>query len=384
MKSTPTHVYRIGIDARLYRAQTGGIGRYARELIQHLSYIDHVNEYYIFLTEEDLLEWHCENPNFHPVVAAVTHYTLAEQTTLLRLLNSYHLDLVHFLHFNHPVGYRRPFIVTLHDLTLLHKPETARTGAKHALRQQAFRLVFKHSVQKSKKVIAVSEFTAHDAEKTLNVSHAKMEVIYEGAPYVQEIQFGSKKTIHDYLGTKEPYILFVSQWREHKGIKVLLEAFQLFKEHHKLPYKLVLLGRQEKASPEIREALASSSVSADIITPGFAPEELLPALYTYASAFVMPSEYEGFGLPVLEALSYGAPTVVAKNSSLPEVGGDAVLYFETGNASELAEKLNTILTNEVLSQELRGKGYKQVQGFQWEKAAVQTHALYLSVLEKHR
>jgi glycosyltransferase involved in cell wall biosynthesis len=377
-------VYRIGIDARFYQANTGGLGRYSRELIHYLSFYDRVNEYYIFLTEEGMREWQCENPNFHPVVTTVAHYTPAEQTTFLRLLYSYHLDLVHFLNFNHPVAYQRPFVVTLHDLTLLHKPEASSRSAKSKVRRLAFEFVFKRAVRKAKKVIAISEHTAHDAEKSLNVPHAKMEVVYEGVTPPYEIPFGAKKQIQDYLGSKTPYILFVSQWRAHKGIITLLGAFARLKERYHLPYKLVLLGRQDAASDEMQETLSSSPVAEDIITPGFAPDELLPALYTYASAFVMPSEYEGFGLPVLEALSYGTPTIVANNSSLPEVGGDAVLYFKTRDAEELTEKLHEILTNTALVAELRTKGFKQIEKFRWENTAAQTHQVYLSVLEKRR
>ena len=384
MNHTSSTVYRIGIDARLFRSQVGGIGRYSRELIRNLADLDHVNEYYVFLTEADMIEWDCPNPNFFPILTPVGHYTAAEQTAFLRILNSYKLDLVHFLNFNHPVAYLRPFVVTLHDLTLLHKPEAARGGAKSAVKRKAFLFVFKHALQAAKRVIAISEFTAHDAERTLKLSHAKMEVIYEGAPVPMEIPFGSKRTVQDYLGTKSPYILFVSQWREHKGLKILLKAFQDFKEKYQLPYTLVLLGKQEAATPELRELLASSPVTNDIITPGFAPDEILPALYTYASAFVMPSEYEGFGLPVLEALSYGVPTVVANNTSLPEVGGDGVLYFETGNSSDLSEKLHTILTDDTLVQGLRAKGFKHAHGFRWDKAASQTLRVYQSILEKHR
>lgn len=384
MSASSSSAYRIGIDARLYRSQTGGIGRYSRELIAHLAAIDHVNEYYIFLTEADAVEWHCENPNFYPVIAPIGHYTPQEQTAFLKILNSYHLDLVHFLNYNHPVLYRRPFIVTLHDLTLFHKSDATSKSAKNPLRRLAFEVVFRRAVHGAKRVIAVSEHTAHDAERTLKVSHAKMEVIAEGVTPPFEIPFGSKKQVQDYLGTKDPYILFVSQWRSHKGIITLLDAFAELKRNYQLPHKLVLLGRQESAPESIKEALVASPVSSEVLTPGFAPDELLPALYAYTSAFAMPSEYEGFGLPVLEALSYGAPTVSADNSSLPEVGGNAVLYFKTGDSHELAQRLFELLTDEELVQKLRANGLKQVKKFNWHTAAQKTWDVYQAVLEKHR
>jgi glycosyltransferase involved in cell wall biosynthesis len=388
MKSPHAQVYRIGIDARFFRSATGGIGRYTRELIGHLALIDHSNEYYVFLTEEDVPEWVSPGQNFFPVVTDAKHYTAQEQTTFLKLLYSYKLDLVHFLNFNFPVAYRRPFVVTLHDLTLLHKPEptppTFKASLRKVVRRPLFKFVLVSAVRFAKKVIAVSEYTAHDTEKTLGVSHAKMEVVPHGVLPPYQIPFGAKKHVQDYLGTKDPYILFVSQWRSHKGIITLMEAFAELKQQYNVPHKLVLLGRQEAATADVRDALASSPVHADIVTPGFAPDELLPALYTYASAFVMPSEYEGFGLPALEAMNYGAPVILADNSSQPEIGGDAALYFQTGNAHELSQKMAELLGNEHLANDLRQKGSRQVRKFTWDRTAARTHEVYLSVLEKHR
>src|SRR4051812_48599197 len=105
----PKQTYRIGIDARFYRKASGGIGRYSRELLYHLFTIDHENQYIVFLTESDMAEWEIDQPNVTPVVVTTPHYTFAEQTSFLKTLNSYHLDLVHFLNFNHPLAYRRPF-----------------------------------------------------------------------------------------------------------------------------------------------------------------------------------------------------------------------------------------------------------------------------------
>ena len=383
MHVSPTHpVYRIGIDARLYRKATGGIGRYSRELLYHLFALDAHNLYFVFLTEADLQEWEINQPNVTPVVVDIPHYTLKEQTAFAKLLYSYKLDLVHFLNFNHPMAYVRPFVVTLHDLTVLHMPTAARITKKDSVKFQAFKLVLKRSVTKAKKIIAISEYVASDAEHALKVPHAKMEVVYEGGPQPAKLPFGSKKMVQDYLQIRQPYILFVSQWRAHKGIMTLLEAFAAFKQKTGLPHQLVLLGNQSAAPAEVRKTITESPVCNEIITPGFAPDELLPLLYSYASAFVMPSEYEGFGLPVLEAFAYGAPVIIADASSLPEVAGSAALRFPARDAAQLAAQLERITTDAALVEDLRQSGMQQLHKFSWAACAEQTLATYYSILEK--
>jgi glycosyltransferase involved in cell wall biosynthesis len=385
MKSRATsQVYRIGIDARFYRKSTGGLGRYTRELLKELSLLDSHNQYYVFLSPQDLNEWEITAPNFTPIVTDVVHYSSREQTEFLSFLNKQKLDLVHFLNFNHPVLYRRPFVTTLHDLTMLHFPVATKDAKKAALKFQVFKLVLKRSLSAAKKVIAISEYSAADAQKSLGISHAKMEVVYEGHPEPQNLEFGSKKVLQDCIGTRQPYFLFVSQWRAHKGILTLLDAFAEFKRDTGLPHVLVLAGKPDAAAAEVKAALAAHPFASDIFTPGFVPDELLPSLYSYASVFVMPSEYEGFGLPVLEALMYGVPTIVAKNSSLPEVGGKAVLYFPTNDSGALADILQRVVSDAGLVEKLREAIPNQLAKFSWKKCAAETLRVYYSVLEKQR
>lgn len=375
-------VYHIGLDARFFRGETGGIGRYSRELIHHLAAIDHTNQYTVFLTEADLPEWQLEQKNFKIRVVPAAHYSLAEQTKFLRILLQERCDLVHFLNFNHPILYRRPFVVTLHDLTMYFFP--VGRSQKSWVRRLAFVTILKRALRSARRIIAISEYTAHDAEKQLGISHAKMEVILEGGPERRELPFGNKALVQEYLGSRQPYFLFVSQWRPHKGMNTLIEAFTIFKEKTKAPHQLVLLGNQKSASESLKQALANSPFVSDIITPGFAPDELLPSLYHNAVACVMPSEYEGFGLPVLEAFSYQTPVIVADNSSLPEVAGAGGLYFPTRDAAALADRLTEMVTTPGLAADLVAKGDQQLQKFSWDRMAKQTLQLYLSTLEKRR
>lgn len=378
----PTRRYRIGIDARFFLRSNAGLGRYTQELLKHLLPLDPHNEYIVFVTEADLSEWQFNYPNVTPVVVPVVHYTVAEQTKFLKELYAQKLDLVHFLNFNHPVLYRKPFVVTLHDLTLYLFPDQRRKS--HLIRKQVFNLVFRRALQAAKKVIAISEFSAFDAERRLHISHAKMEVIYEGGPEPMRFLAGSKEMVHQYLGTRDPYFLFVSQWRPHKGLTTLIEAFTRFKEQTGLPHRLVLVGNPELASEAVKTALVESSAASDIIAPGFAPDDMLPPLFHYATAFVMPSEYEGFGLPVLEAYANGTPVIAADNSSLPEVVGQGGLLFPTKDSAMLAQHMIRIATEPKLADELTKKGAEQLKKFSWAECAQRTLEVYLSILEKGR
>ena len=235
---------------------------------------------------------------------------------------------------------------------------------------------------RARKVIAISEYSAADAVKTLHISHAKMEVIYEGGPAVVEPEFGSKAETQKYLGFRDPYFLFVSQWRPHKGILTLIDAFNQYKEKTGSTTKLVLVGNQKVMEESVKKVLVESPFVEDIITPGFVSDEVLKNLYHYAEAFVMPSEYEGFGLPILEAFARGVPVIAANNTSLPELVGDAGLLFETKNAVDLASCLERISKNTELAPVLIEKGFRQLKKFSWYKMAQETFAVYMSVLEK--
>jgi glycosyltransferase involved in cell wall biosynthesis len=382
MVVSPSHHLRIGIDARFYRASTGGIGRYTRHLIAGIAALDHETEYVVFLTPEDFAEWQAPGPNFRPVVVDAPIFSIAEQTSFLRVLQKERLDLVHFLNFNHPLLYRGPFITTLHDLTMYSRP--AGRSQKSMLRRQVFRQVFRRSLTGAKQVIAISEYSAHDAEKVFGIAPTKIEVIHHGAPDPLEMPFGSKAAVQQYLGSKQPYLLFVSQWRPHKGILTLIQAFDRFKDQTGLPHQLVLVGKQSALEETVKEALAQAKYAQDILTPGFVPDEILPALYHHATLHVLPSEYEGFGMTILEAYVYGTPVVAADNSSIPEVVGDAGLLFPTGDVAALANRLAEIAQSPTLAHELSEKAAVQVRNFSWKRAAKKTHALYLSVLEKRR
>ena len=375
-----SQLFRIGIDARFWGREHGGFSTYARGLLHALAEQDKATVYRIFLHPKDVEEWDIRQSNFQPIPAPFTHYSLQEQTGFLSLLRSERLDLVHFLNFNAPLLYLGPFVTTLHDLTVLHSP--VGRSQRSWLRRRAFLLALNHGLKGAKRVIAISEFSAKDAEQRLGLPATKVDVVYEGIPELQQLAFGNKAIVQEYFGSRSPYFLFVSQWRPHKGIITLIEAFTRFKQETGLPHKLVLAGKQQVSGELVEAALQACSFRSEVITPGFVPDAMLPNIYKNAAAFIMPSEYEGFGLPVLEAMRYGAPVICADNSALPEIGGAAALYFPTGDSNALSNRMQVIVKDKVLVGRLHDEAAFQLERFSWERCATQTLEVYRHVLEK--
>lgn len=368
---------KIAIDARFYRKSTGGIGRYTRALLRELAKIDHKNQYHIYLTKEDAREFDVEAKNFFPKIVDITHYTFSEQTKLLKELNRQKFDLVHFTNFNHPLFYRGKFIITIHDLTLMLYPPTKK---KHSLlKKMGLNLTMKNAVKKAQKIIAVSEATKNDIVKILNADPKKIEVIYEGIDSAYRQKVVSCKlsvvSLEKYNITK-PYLLFVSQWRPHKGILQLINAFEILKRNYKIKHKLVIVGKANADFPEIPQAIKQSSFFQDIITPGFVDEKDLPEIYRQADLFVFPSHYEGFGLGPLEAMACGTPVVSSNTSCMPEILGDAAVYFDPYDPLDICKKIYHTLYDNNLKSDIIERGLDRVKRFSWSKMAKKTLKLY--------
>lgn len=373
---------RICIDARFYRKSTAGVGRYTRALIHNLQKIDDKNKYTVILTPADYAEWptqhHSDYAGWQVEVLDIPHYSVAEQTKLFDYLQKQRFDLVHFTMFNHPIFYTKPYVVTIHDLTMtifpLRSPAHPRTWA--------YRFIMRDAAQMSQHILSPSQATKSDIHAMLHIAKEKITVTHEAVE-------DSFKPTHDkeiitrlrekYTITK-PFLFFVNAWRPHKGLPDLINVFAEVKKEHDIG--LVLAGQPDPAFPQVIGSVRRAQEnSGDIITPGFIPDEDMVPLYSMAEAFVFPSHYEGFGLGALEAISCGCPTIAAQNSSLPEVLGDAALYFPTGNIEKLAETIRRLLTDTSLQTKLREAGLKQARQFSFTKMAEETLGVYEKVLK---
>ncbi len=372
---------RIGIDARMLGFS--GIGRYTENIIQELLQIDKKNEYVLFVQKKFQSSNHpiIQSSNFKAIEVDAPIYSLKEQSNFLRAVVKQKLDVMHFTHFNVPFLYRRPYIVTIHDLTPLYFPGKKRNSF---LEKSAYKLILKNALKNSKKIIAVSNFTKKDILKNFpSIKKEKITVIYEGAGAADAAKCKIKNakckiTIKNSKLKIDNYILYVGVWREHKNLKGLICAFEKLKSQGSKfkALKLVIVGRPDPIYKEVELATENSKYKNDIILTGYVKNEELPLLYKNATAFVFPSFYEGFGLPPLEAMSLGLPVVSSNTSSLPEILADAALYFNPRNTKDMVEKIKKVVLDKKLRSMLIEKGKKQVLKYSWREAAKETLKIY--------
>lgn len=372
-----SEIMKIGIDARMYGSGFTGIGRYTYELIRNLAELDDQHEYTVFLRKEAFDEFEPPNERFKKRLAEFPHYSFAEQTKFLKLLNSTELDLMHFCHFNAPIRYKKPYIVTIHDLTLSFYPGKKMNSF---WRRMVYRMVLKAVSKQALKIIAVSEHTKRDLEKILNVPSDKIDVIYNGVtPEFAEKTELKKADMMKKLGLQKPYFLYTGVWRDHKNIVGMIKAFDQVNEDLGEQYNLVITGRENPSYHEIPDTIKALKLEEDVHLVGMVSEEDLRALYQHALAYVFPSFYEGFGLPPLEAMQSGTPVVASNKSAIPEVCGEGnALFFDPESVDDMREKMRMIATDASLRQRLVDRGFERVKTFDWRKMAAKVLELYNS------
>ena len=379
---------KIGIDCRMFSTNFTGIGRYTYELVKNLEKDPKAaaNNYVLFFNNPEYKKDTPAKSNFKKVLADTPHYSLKEQTQFLKLLNEQNLDLMHFTHFNAPIRYKKPFVVTIHDLTHTLFPGRKMRSIPYRI---AYKKVIKNAVKKAKYVIAVSENTKQDLVRMLKTPPEKIHTIYEGAnkefhqlkpaELAKQTQILKKK----YNITK-PFLLYTGVHRYHKNLPRLIKAFSLIAHKstaNKL--KLVITGKPDPLYPEAEQATKQFHLENRVILPGLVPEDELIALYNLAEAYVFPSLYEGFGLPILEAFACGTPVIASDVSSIPEVAGkNNALFFDPEDPKDIAEKIRTLLKTPSLQNDLKQKGLVRVKAFSWRKMAKEILDLYNKSVQK--
>jgi len=265
-------------------------------------------------------------------------------------------------------------VVTIHDLAFKIFPEHF---PKKDLRR--LNLFTDYAIKNSSKIIAVSESTKKDILKFYpQINAEKIKVIYHGFDAnlyskkysVEEINKTLSKFKIQSANWRTKFILYVGAIQPRKNLPILIKAFENLKKEGFSDLKLVLAGEKAWLWQETQNLASQSPWKDDILMPGRLKFDDLSRLLAGASVFVLPTLYEGFGIPILEAFASQVPVISAQNSSLPEVGGEAALYFQ--NQKELEENIKKILTDENLKKDLIEKGNLQVQKFSWEKCAQET------------
>ncbi len=409
---------KIVIDCRMWGES--GVGRYIRNLVSNLQELDRKNEYYLLLLKKDYdLETdeilkrlprrfaprNDNGSNFHKVLADFRWYGVTEQIRLPRILKQIKPDLVHFPHFNVPILYRGKFIVTIHDLIHQHfqmRRATTHDPITYRIKSFGYKTVFQSALRRSTKVLVPSEYVKNLLVSEWKIWDKKIIVTPEGVDEKllslnQESRIKNQEVFKKF-NIKKPYILYVGNAHPHKNVEGLIKAFLKIKNdshpeldsgsrtnwipgqarNDKGDLQLVLAGNEHYFWERIK-AKYDKDVK-DIIFTGFVSDEELVVLYKNAKAFVQPSFEEGFGIPMLEAMSLGCPVVSSNAGSLPEVGGNAAVYFDPTNLDDMVEKIREVLNNQKLAAELIKKGSLRVKDFSWKKLAEQTLKTFEEVL----
>jgi len=271
-----------------------------------------------------------------------------------------------------------PTVMTVHDLIFERYPQ------HHKLTNRAFLKVgMPLFVRAATRIIAVSRHTAHDLSSLYGVPDAKIAVIHNGVE--RGFQPASPEKIADVRrrsSPDRPYLLIIGTLEPRKNHRLALQSLVQLKALG-YPHRLIVGGGKGWLFESISDAVVSMGLVDDVSFIGYVPEADLPALYAGADAFLFPSEYEGFGLPLLEAMACGVPVVCSRTSSLPELAGEAALLIDPHDAGALTAAIRQIIDHPELASTLRQRGLLQVRHFTWESTAHHTAQIYQDIVERH-
>lgn len=391
------------LDARTATPHFPGIGRYVTNLARALIPL---------LTPEERLTvlYDPAHPPALPLTdqvqlapVPVTPFTLAQQGALPRLLRSLRADLYHSAYYLMPYRPGVPTVLTVYDLIPLLFPAHSTFRAR-----LLFRWTTWLALRAARRVITISEATRRDLLARFRLPAERVTAIPLAAdPALAPQPLAAIADLRARYALPEQFLLYLGSNKPHKNLVRLVEALAKAKGEWRIANSegqmakgegrgergegrkkgedgmtLVVAGAWDPRYPEARQRAEALGLGETVRWLGPVPEGDLPALYSAATAFVFPSLYEGFGLPVLEAMACGTPVVCANTSSLPEVAGEAAVYFDPTNVNQVAEVLGRVWGDADLRAALRERGLLRAQAFAWRRTAEQTRQVYLAVQEE--
>ena len=355
---------RIAIDNRVIKFS--GIGIYNTNLSDNYIKLGHK----VFLYDDELK---ISRSKFVYKYINFFIRIIKENSYVNKWLHDNSIDIYHVTkNFGVPLFSSIPIVVTIHDIIPHLFPQQY---LKNTVERIYYEMAIRHSIKKASKILTVSAFSKQELIKAYGVKADKIIVIANG--YNEVYKPIKNKELLD--GVKEKYrlrgryILTFGGSEYRKNVKRLINVYQ---KHFSDEYKLVVIGGKWRDIDLASEYKTDSN----ILFLSNVPEQDLIAIYNLAEIFVFPSFYEGFGIPVLEGMACGVPVITSDVSSMPEVGGDAAIYFDPYDEKDMAEKIELVLKDDILRQEMISKGLKRVKEYSWEKCAKETLKVYGEVL----
>ena len=368
---------RIGVDGNEANVEKRvGVSVYALNILKYFSKVaNQETQFNVYLKNSPLNDLPEENKYFK--YCLINGKFLWSQIYLpIHLYFNKNIDVyfspAHYLPRFCPV----PQVVTIHDLAYLYYPEDF-------TKKDLWQLInwTKFSINKADKIVAVSKTTKKDIIKNYDIDENNITVVYNGYEKLSQklevkspsfaIASEGKQNYNSKVKSKEPFILFVGTIQPRKNLETLIDAFDKFIQTNK-NFKLVIVGKKGWLYENIFEKVKVMNLENKVIFTDHVSDPELVWLYKNAFCLVLPSLHEGFGIPILEAMNFDCPVVTSFSSSLPEIGGDASLYFNPKNPDDLLEKLKTLQNNNELRKELITKGRQRIKDFSWEKCGKET------------
>ena len=364
----------VTIDARWL---VGGIGTYTENLLQGFG--DNANglELHAIVREADatrVKDW-CTRVT----VVNTPIYTLWEQLLVPRAAKE--CNLLHVPHYNVPVLHRGPLIVSIMDVIHI-----SCAAYRYSARSYLYaRPMLNFAARKADHIVTVSNYSKAQIVEALGVPEAKVTVIHcgVGAEFHPDYDVEECRSAVAKLGISRPYLLYVGNLKPHKNVSTLLRALAQLHERRKLFHQLVIVGDDARWKRTIVDECASLGIAGQVVFVPHVSQALLPMIYAAADLLVMPSNAEGFGLPVVEAMACGTPVACSQAASLPEVAGDAAAYFDAEDAENLAGTIERLAQSSELRESLRAKGLQRAKQFTWQEFTRKHIEVYYRFLDRN-
>ncbi len=368
--------YTIAIDARKIR--DFGIGTYVRNLIRELAEIDRENVYYVITgpAGRDLLK-RLPN-NFHVTVQRSPVYSVRELFAVSWHLLRLKVDLYHATHYVMPLVVPCRSVVTIHDIIHLLYPEFLPNRLAFLYAERMIR----RSLQRGDRIISVSRNTRDDLMSYFQVGGEKIEVIYNGIEDVFRTVLPSddlERWLRN-LGLERPYLLFVGNPKPHKNLDNVVKAYARALQLHDFPHRLACVGDRGGIEFKIRQRAEQLGIGERVLLLGHVAQEALPAVYQGAAAFLYPTLYEGFGLPVVEAMASRVPVITSNTSALKEIAAGYADLVNPLDVDAMAQAIVRTVSDNDHRKSLRKLGQRRAEDFHWRQAAGKTLEVYRQAL----
>lgn len=370
---------KVGIDVHSLGGQDGGNETYYRALVKGLASVPSEHKFLLYYVKSETPRQIHGNGAFSLKRLHPAHPAVRIPGTLPWRMRQDRLDVFHSQYIVPPFA-KCKTVTTIHDLAYEHFPEFFPLSQK-----LWFKMLMRSSAQRADHIITVSEHSKRDIVYTYGIPAEKITVTYgsAGNEFFPRERERAKQELAGKYGINDAFILYVGRLQARKNLRRLVEAYARVRKAGSR-HKLLLVGKQDFLVQPVLLRIQELGLKNDVLMPGYIPSEDMPSFYNAADAFVYPSIYEGFGLPVVEAMACGVPVITSRGSSLEEVAGGAALIIDPFDELSIADALVRVLQDPELCAQLRQSGLQRSKCFDFRTAARQTIAVYEHVTGQHQ